>query len=574
MAFDIFKLKGSIFVDNEKANESLSKTDKKAESLGHKFVKGAKKVAKFGAVVGAVSLAGGIAVAKFSVAAAQAQEKADKRLEAIAKTVAKADDQQIQSLKNVAAATQAYTTFGDEVLIAGQSQLLSFGASTEQTEELTESMANLLAATKGTSATQEDAIGVANLMGKAFNGQAGALSKAGILLDENQAAVLKNGTAAEKTAALVSIMEQNYGGLAETLAQTTEGQLQQAKNTIGDIAEGLGKTLLPIMNKVLKWVVSKLPAVTKVVGSVSAFITDTVENISEVINGDLDFSNLFFRMSDWLAEGESGFAQFAGALLYDIGRVVEWFQNKLWPVLKDIFDWVRDHMPEIKAILKGVFDTIITVVKAAWKIFKTLFLPILVTIFKWLGDHMPEIQSVFETVFAVIQEVIEVAALIIQDLWDALSGVFDFIKNVFIGAGDLIRTAFDGITGFLGGIADKVNAVKDAVTGAIDKFKEWSGLNDDTEFRAPTGARATRNMVDVQGLAKGGETLTSGVVKVGERGPENLLLPKGAQVKPLDQSGGKQVVIQMSGATFVNEQSIGDLLDLMTDYLRGQGVMV
>ena len=35
MALEIFKLVGSIFIDNEKANDSLQKTDKKANNLAN-----------------------------------------------------------------------------------------------------------------------------------------------------------------------------------------------------------------------------------------------------------------------------------------------------------------------------------------------------------------------------------------------------------------------------------------------------------------------------------------------------------------------------------------------------------
>lgn len=59
---DIFKLVGSIFVDTDKANDSLQKTDKKAQSVGDTFGKIAGGAAKVGtAVVGMASTAvGGI----------------------------------------------------------------------------------------------------------------------------------------------------------------------------------------------------------------------------------------------------------------------------------------------------------------------------------------------------------------------------------------------------------------------------------------------------------------------------------------------------------------------------------
>lgn len=42
---EIFKLMGSVFVDTEKADKSLSKTSKEADTLGDKLGKGVKTAA-------------------------------------------------------------------------------------------------------------------------------------------------------------------------------------------------------------------------------------------------------------------------------------------------------------------------------------------------------------------------------------------------------------------------------------------------------------------------------------------------------------------------------------------------
>ncbi len=52
---DIFKLVGSVFIDNEEANKSLSKTDDKAKAVGDTLVSGAKKAGKFAVGLGAAA---------------------------------------------------------------------------------------------------------------------------------------------------------------------------------------------------------------------------------------------------------------------------------------------------------------------------------------------------------------------------------------------------------------------------------------------------------------------------------------------------------------------------------------
>ena len=57
MAIELFKLVGSIFIDNEKANESLQKTDKKASTFGETLGKVGKGALQFATVAGSAMLA-------------------------------------------------------------------------------------------------------------------------------------------------------------------------------------------------------------------------------------------------------------------------------------------------------------------------------------------------------------------------------------------------------------------------------------------------------------------------------------------------------------------------------------
>ena len=64
MALEIFRLIGSVFVDTDKAEESLKKTDKQADGLGKTLVNGVKNAGKFAAgFAGAAVAAGGALMA-------------------------------------------------------------------------------------------------------------------------------------------------------------------------------------------------------------------------------------------------------------------------------------------------------------------------------------------------------------------------------------------------------------------------------------------------------------------------------------------------------------------------------
>ena len=80
---DLFRLVGSVFVDTQGANDSLSKTDKKAQETSVTFKDVAGKAAAIGtAVVGAATAAVGgmISMAKKSASTADTIDKASKRM--------------------------------------------------------------------------------------------------------------------------------------------------------------------------------------------------------------------------------------------------------------------------------------------------------------------------------------------------------------------------------------------------------------------------------------------------------------------------------------------------------------
>lgn len=75
---NIFKLVGTVFVDTDAANQSLQKTDKKANDVGATFLNGVKKVGKFAVALGAATAAGGAALMGVAQKAAETTDRIDK----------------------------------------------------------------------------------------------------------------------------------------------------------------------------------------------------------------------------------------------------------------------------------------------------------------------------------------------------------------------------------------------------------------------------------------------------------------------------------------------------------------
>lgn len=96
---------------------------------------------------------------------------------------------------------------------------------------------------------------------------------------------------------------------------------------------------------------------------------------------------------------------------------------ELMPYMQKLADWIVKHMPEIKRVIKNVFETIGKVVKTAGKIFDAL-LPILKPIWKFISWAFPRILQVTQDVFGAIKPIIEGVA-------DAFETVAGWIQKAY-----------------------------------------------------------------------------------------------------------------------------------------------
>lgn len=213
-------------------------------------------------------------------AAYKAQATAEQKLEQVMQSTMSATADDIQHIKDLTAAQQALGVVGDEVQISGMQQLAMFSKEKTTLDMLLPAMNDLLVQQHGLNATQQDAVGVADMLGKALNGQTMALRRAGIVLTEEQEAMLKTGTETERAAVLSGILADKVGGMNEAMAQTPSGQMQQYSNAMGDVSERLGA----LYNRVMT---AMLPSLNKLVAALNVGL-DVLNKAFTFVSENLD----------------------------------------------------------------------------------------------------------------------------------------------------------------------------------------------------------------------------------------------------------------------------------------------
>ena len=170
----------------------------------------------------------------------QQQEIVETQLTTVMRQRMNATDAEIDSIKQLASEQQKLGVVGDEVQLAGAQQVATFLKEKSSIDTLLPAMNNLLAQQHGVNSSTSDAVSVANLMGKAMQGQVSALTRVGITFSEAEAQVLKYGTESERAAVLAQVITNNVGDMNAQLAATDSGKQAQLANKIGDIKEQLG----------------------------------------------------------------------------------------------------------------------------------------------------------------------------------------------------------------------------------------------------------------------------------------------------------------------------------------------
>jgi len=213
----------------------------------------------FGALaIGATAAFGAIAVGMTkAVKAAMEDQASQAELQRQLEKTFGANEALTASAERYISVTQLRTGTSDTELRA------SLGTLVRATGDLTQSQGLLNTAQDISAATGKDLASVSLALAKASQGQFTALSRLGIPLDDN----IKKSKDFEK---VVGLLNDQFGGAAETAANTFGGQIKILQGQFGEIVETIGAALLPYLQRfsdfLVKNVAPAIQRITEVIG--------------------------------------------------------------------------------------------------------------------------------------------------------------------------------------------------------------------------------------------------------------------------------------------------------------------
>ena len=527
MAVEVFKLFGSIFVNNEEANKSISKTDEKASGVASTLGKGVKTAAKWGAAIvgGATAAAGGMM--KFAQSAASTTDNVDKMSQKIG-----ISRQAYQELDFIC--SQSGTSV--DKLGAGMKSLRGAMANDKNAEifnslgvaitdadgKLRDSEAvmwDTMNALQGVSNETEKAVLAQKLFGKSgtelmplLNGESGSIDEMknkahelGLVMSDE---MIDNGVALTDSLdqvkrAFSAIITQLGGAFMPVIKQVADKvqsflpYVQQAIAQLTPILMGMFEKILPVLFELAETLLpvifdmfeQLLPIFQEIVTTVLPIIVELIAQLAPVFAQIIqELLPLFVEFIQQIAPLLIEFVQQVLPLIVQLVQqllpfIVQIVQELL-PVLVQIFQQVLPIvtqiitaiLPVIIDLLSQILPPLLQIVQAILPVFLQLFNSIMPLI-KMLADTFlpiittllkgltPILNVLAELFGGVLGDAINSVTTALQPLFDILNGLISFITNIFKGNWE---DAWNAIVDVFKGIFNLIpTAIEGMINGAI-----------------------------------------------------------------------------------------------------------
>jgi len=244
-------LKLSILADVDQLKKSLAQANGDVDNSSSKMGEFSKKAGMAFAAAGAAAGAYAVKLAVDGVKAAIEDEAAQIRLATALKNATGATNEMIASVEQQILKTSLATGVADDKLRPALQRL------SLSTNDVTKAQDLLNLALDISQATGKGLDSVANALGKAYDGNTAALGKLGIGLSSAELKAMSF----EETQTRLSDL---FGGAAAANAETFAGRLQILKVTFDEAKESVGAQLLPIIQRLVEFVVNEVvPALGK-----------------------------------------------------------------------------------------------------------------------------------------------------------------------------------------------------------------------------------------------------------------------------------------------------------------------
>jgi len=343
-------LKLSILADIDNLKKNLNNGSNEVEGFGSKLGGFAKKAGTAFAVAGAAAAAYAGTLLVDGVKAAIEDEAAQAKLATTLENVTGATSKQIKAVEDYITQTALANGITDDKLRPSLDRLIRSTKDATKAQEL-QSLALDIAAGTG-----KDLQAVSEALGKAYDGNLGALKKLGVGIDDS---IIKS----KDFDAAAAALSKTFEGQASKQAETFQGKMDRLSIAFGEAKETVGSYVLDALTPLLSTFVDKgIPAIQGFADNLGKTLGPAFGEIFNVIKKDL----LPILVSWWKFLYEE--------VIPAIGSVV----GPILEGLKSAFDKIKKAITDNSAELQPFYDAL----EKVWDFIKKYLAPLLGGTFK------------------------------------------------------------------------------------------------------------------------------------------------------------------------------------------------
>lgn len=536
MALEIFKLVGSIFVDNEAANDSIAKTDKKAEGLGSTLIKGVGTAAKWGAGIVAAAGSAAVAVGGAAMSAAGAADEVDKMSQKIG--LSKEGYQEWAYIMGQNGMEIDKMQTGVKTLVA-QMDAAAAGTKTavENFDKLGVSIYDANGNLKDQETMMEEAL---YALAEMENGTEKArlatelFGKSGSemmpMLNQGAQAMTDLKDRAHELGLIMSDEAVNAGVV---LGDT----MDDVKQSVGMVGTKIGAALFPVLQKVLDLALQFMPQVQSIFDSFAPVLIGLMDSLMPMLFSLVE--SVFPLVVSLIEALLPSFIQITEAILPVLLEVLEMLLpplieivQALLPPLVQLLQPILDLLGPIITLLQPIIDLVLAVITPLATLITNILTPLISIVTKVIEVALKPLQAGFEYLSGILTSVVNYAFESVMNKVNTIKGMFSgiiqFIKGVFTGDW---KSAWEGVKNIFSTIAEGIgNAFKLPINLIIDLINNFiKGINklEIPDWVPGVGGKGI-NIPLIPKLERGG---------ILEKGQIGFLEGNGAEaVVPLDQN--------------------------------------
>ncbi len=442
MALEIFKLVGSIFVDNDAANKSIKKTDEKAQGFGKTLLKGIGTAGKWaaGLVAGAAAVATGITAAANSTAAAcdeidkmsqkigisrEAYQELDFILSQNGMDVNKLQSGMKTLVNSMQSASEGSAKAVSAFDALGVSATNADGSLRSQEDVFYDSIAALQAMSNE---TERNAI-ANQLFGKSATELAPLLNSGAGSMEELR----------QKAHDLGLVLNDDVVNSGVNLTDT----MDQLKRSFSAIGANLGGVLMPVVQNVAQFIIDNMPTIQSAVQQLAPVLTTLFQ---ELVPPLLDLASsllpaiiqLFNAIMPLISKIITAIVPVIINLLQKLLPLIVQIIEQVLPIFIQLIDAL---LPIITEIINTVLPIILDLIQAILPPLLDLIQAILPVVLDLIQKILPFILQVTEQVLPMIVDLLDAVLPLLVQIVEAILPVFvELVETILPPIMEIVNT--------------------------------------------------------------------------------------------------------------------------------------